>query len=213
MRRRPCATAFARGEESAEGATPATRFGQLGAPRSYRSHDRIRVPARAELASATETFRSPRIKLRTWPAGAFVPERARRLCIGSRACLQPALPALHSATHEPAGRGAQCLRHQTRGPRAGAAAGLACRAYQGRAPAGEWGASREESESDAAGGGAAELGGEGRLCRIAQRKRRSAILRGRQIRRAPEDRARQPSTKRSNRPPNYFPRKKWLTEP
>ena len=57
------------------------------------------------------------------------------------------------------------------------------RASQGRAPAGEWDALREESESDAAGGGAAELGGDSPLCRIAQRKRKPAILRARQIRR------------------------------
>ena len=36
----------------------------------------------------------------------------------------------------------------------------------------EWCASREESESDAAGGGAVELDGDGRLCRGALRKRK-----------------------------------------
>jgi hypothetical protein len=32
-------------------------------------------------ATASATFRSPGIKLRTWSAGRFVPERSRRLCI------------------------------------------------------------------------------------------------------------------------------------
>jgi hypothetical protein len=38
--------------------TSATRFGQLGAWRSYRSRDRIRVPASAELAIALATERA-----------------------------------------------------------------------------------------------------------------------------------------------------------
>jgi hypothetical protein len=43
------------------------------------------------------TFRSPRINPADVAGWAFVPERPRRPCIGSRAFFYPAVPALHSA--------------------------------------------------------------------------------------------------------------------
>jgi hypothetical protein len=45
--------------------------------------------------AASATLRSPRIKLRTCLAGAFVPKPPRRLCISTRVLLRAAMPALH----------------------------------------------------------------------------------------------------------------------
>jgi hypothetical protein len=73
----------------------------------------------------------------------------------------------------------------------------------GRGASGKWCASRGKARVARPAAAAAELDGDGRLCRIAQRKRKSAILRARQMQRAPEDRARQPVTKRSNRRANW----------